>query len=149
MPGHVFSQIQLHFNWHTDGNATVLTSDVERFVHTYIQNRCKTTGGVFFHEVGGTDDHIHLAVRIEPVVNIAKFIGDLKGSCAFETNKHFCRKLLEWQRGYGVVSFSTRHLKWVVDYIRNQREHHKNGTSREALEITMPEGAPNKPAEAG
>lgn len=139
MPGHVFSQIQLHFNWHTDGNAPVLTSEVEHFVHNYVQNRCKTTHGVYFHEVGGTDDHIHLAVRIEPVVNIAKFIGELKGACSFETNKHFCRKLLEWQRGYGVVSFSTKDLKWVVEYIRNQREHHKNGTSREALERTMPE----------
>ena len=106
---------------------------------------------MFFHEVGGTDDHIHLAVRIEPVVNIAEFIGELKGACSFEANKHFSaerrhvgRKLLEWQRGYGVVSFSTKNLKWVVDYIRNQREHHKNGTSREALARTMPEGTPEQ-----
>jgi hypothetical protein len=32
------------------------------------------------------------------------------------------RKLLDWQRGYGVVSFGTKDLQWVIDYIRNQKE---------------------------
>lgn len=33
------------------------------------------------------------------------------------------RGTLAWQTGYGVVSFGKRNLPWVVDYIRNQREH--------------------------
>ena len=36
------------------------------------------------------------------------------------------RKLLEWQTGYGVVSFGTRDLEWVKAYVRNQKEHHAN-----------------------
>lgn len=30
------------------------------------------------------------------------------------------RKALEWQRGYGVVSFGKRNLEWVLDYVRRQ-----------------------------
>ena len=44
------------------------------------------------------------------------------------------RKLLDWQTGYGVVSFGTRDLEWVVRYIRNQKEHHRKGTTVERLE---------------
>ena len=44
------------------------------------------------------------------------------------------RKVLDWQAGYGVVSFGTKDLEWVVRYIRNQKEHHEKGTTVERLE---------------
>jgi putative transposase len=44
------------------------------------------------------------------------------------------QKVLEWQNAYGVVSFGTRDLPWVIEYVRNQREHHARGTIQERLE---------------
>jgi hypothetical protein len=41
---------------------------------------------------------------------------------------------LQWQVGYGVVSFGTRDLPWVVEYIQNQREHHARSSTHERLE---------------
>lgn len=49
-------------------------------------------------------------------------------------NRNFERSTLEWQHGYGVVSFGTRDLKWVVDYVTNQKEHHAKGNVFERLE---------------
>ena len=49
------------------------------------------------------------------------------------------RKLLDWQTGYGVVSFGTKDLEWVVTYIRKQKEHHQKGTAVERLEKNSPE----------
>ena len=43
-------------------------------------------------------------------------------------------KSLEWQRGYGIVTFGTKDLQWVVNYVLNQKEHHKNGTTNDRLE---------------
>ena len=43
-------------------------------------------------------------------------------------------KGLEWQRGYGIVTFGTKDLQWVIDYIKNQKEHHKRGTTSDRLE---------------
>jgi hypothetical protein len=42
--------------------------------------------------------------------------------------------LLQWQTGYGVVSFGTKDLPWVREYIRNQRQHHAGATIQERLE---------------
>jgi hypothetical protein len=42
--------------------------------------------------------------------------------------------VLEWQTGYGVVSFGMRDLDWVVEYVRNQREHHARGAVHDRLE---------------
>jgi len=48
--------------------------------------------------------------------------------------------VLLWQEGYGVVSFGTKDLDWVRQYVRNQREHHARGTTHDRLErLTMPE----------
>lgn len=41
---------------------------------------------------------------------------------------------LQWQAGYGVVSFGTKDLEWVKAYVRNQKEHHARGTVQERLE---------------
>ena len=54
--------------------------------------------------------------RLEPV-----------GSC-HQLQLALGQKILEWQRAYGVVSFAHKHLDWVRDYIRRQREHHSMGT---------------------
>jgi hypothetical protein len=42
--------------------------------------------------------------------------------------------VLEWQTGYGVVSFGTRDLEWVKDYVKNQRDRHAGGQSHTRLE---------------
>ena len=140
MSAHAFSEIFLHANWHTDNDAPILISEVELFVYNYIRNRCKATNGVFFEEVGGIETHVHVVVRIEPQVDISEFFGELKGAFSFEANKHFKRKFLYWQRGFGVVSFSKKDLPWVIEYVRRQKEHHApGGTLNAKLERTDPD----------
>ena len=146
MAAHVYSEIFLHYTWHVADDQPVLTAAVEPFVHNNIRNRCRQTKGVFFHEIGGTETHVHLAVQIEPFVCISEFIGDLKGANEFETNKHFNEKILIWQRGYGVVSFGKLNLPWVLAYIINQKEHHAKGSTVARLEMAE---AFASPAEAG
>ena len=49
-------------------------------------------------------------------------------------NQKLGSKLLEWQTGYGIVSFGTRDLEWVKAYVENQRERHGSGKIVERLE---------------
>ena len=86
-------------------------------------------------------------VSIPPTLRISDWIGQLKGGSSFYINHEIVnRKLLDWQEGYGVVSFGTRDLEWVIQYVRNQKQHHANGTTQERLErITSDdEGRPVK-----
>jgi putative transposase len=71
-----------------------------------------------------------------PTVAIAEFVGQLKGSSAHEVNAKIGNgaKVLEWQAGYGVVSFGSKDLEWIKAYVRNQPEHHRAGTTHERLE---------------
>jgi hypothetical protein len=58
------------------------------------------------HAIGGTEDHIHLAVTVPPTLLASDWIGELKGASAHYVNHALAnRKVIEWQSGYGVVSF--------------------------------------------
>ena len=93
-----------------------------------------STPGVYIHEIGGIETHVHLAISIAPTILISEFVGQLKGASAHEANQKLGYKALEWQTGYGVVSFGTRDLPWVVEYIRTQRERHPRGRIEDRLE---------------
>jgi putative transposase len=81
------------------------------------------------HAIGGTEDHIHLIVSVPPSQTLSNFIGQIKGNSShFVNNKikpgfHFA-----WQAEYGVLSFGEEQLQRVVQYVENQKEHHKTGT---------------------
>jgi putative transposase len=129
MSKHVYSEINLHITWHTKGNLQLVTPELEEPLHQYLKNRIVQTPGAYFHAIGGVEDHIHIGVSVEPSLHVDEWIGQLKGSSSHEFGK-----VLQWQIGYGLVSFGTRDLEWVVKYIHSQKEHHKRGTFNERLE---------------
>jgi putative transposase len=150
MSSHVYHEIYLHFNWHTKGDLPLLTGDMEHLAHRELKEKCRSIKGAYLHGIGGTDTHVHLALSIEPFVTISEFVREMKGASSFEVNKQMNQKLLEWQRGYGVVSFGKSHLDWVLEYVHRQREHHANGHIHARLEACdSPEDAEPSPAEAG
>jgi len=135
MSSHVYHEIFLHFNWHTKDDAPALKDDVKSYTYKIIDTKCQSLKGVYLHAIGGTDTNVHLAVSIEPFVVVSELVQGVKGASAYEVNRHFGRKLLQWQRGYGVVSFGKRNLAWVREYIAHQREHHAKKELTERLEV--------------
>jgi putative transposase len=135
-----YSEIHLHVVWHTKVSMPLLAPPIESFVHHHLRHRLLAEEGILVHAVGGTENHVHIALTLPPTVLISELIGRIKGSAAYEANRQFggMDKILEWQRGYGVVSFGTRNLPWVKSYVENQRKHHTRGTTRDRLERSAP-----------
>lgn len=136
MSSHVYHEIYLHLNWHAKNSRRLLTQDLEPAVHAFLRDRCRAMKGVYFHGVGGTQTHVHLAVNIEPLVCIRDMVRELKGASSHALNERSRGKVLEWQRGFGVVSFGMRNLPRVLEYIANQKEHPARGRLQDRLERT-------------
>jgi REP element-mobilizing transposase RayT len=134
MSRNYYSEIHLHITWHTKESQPLLTPRIEPVVYRLLRDRIVGTPGVFVHAIGGIETHVHLAITIAPTVLISEFVGQLKGGSSHDTNQQFGSKMLEWQAGYGVVSFGTKDLEWVCNYIRRQRDHHAGGSAVERLE---------------
>jgi len=144
MSRNFYSEINLHITWHTSADRPLLTPRIEPLTHRELRNKIVNWPGAFVHEIGGTEDHVHLAVTILPTITISEFIGQLKGASS-HVNRQSGKghKALEWQAGYGVVSFGTKDLEWVKAYIRNQKAHHAQGDVQDRLErITATEDEP-------
>jgi putative transposase len=131
---HVFSEIFFHLNWHCKHDQPMIVPGMEPALFRFLGEYCDLTKGVRFLEVGGTETHIHLLLQMEPHLCPADFVGKLKGASSFDMNKSFGRGALQWQRGYGIVSFAGRDLPALKKYVLNQKQHHAKGSTREKLE---------------
>lgn len=129
MSNRSYAEINLHITWHTKDNIPFITPTLEPDLWAFIKNRIVTQENVYFHAIGGMPDHIHIAGSFYPPFEIDRWIGDMKGA-----SSHKFGKALQWQAGYGVVSFGTKDLPWVVAYVHDQKEHHRRGTVYERLE---------------
>ena len=134
MAAHVFHEIYLHLNWHVKDDRPTLKPGIEPVVHEIISERCRKMNGMYLHGINGTETHVHIAVNIEPSVTISEMVKELKGGSSHDANSKWNKKLLYWQRGYGVVSFGRSNLPWVLEYIAKQKEHHARENVKERLE---------------
>jgi REP-associated tyrosine transposase len=142
MSRNYYAEINLHLTWHTKDSSPLLIPKVEAVAHHALRGKCINTPGVFVHAVGGIETHVHLCISVAPTITPSEFIGQLKGSSSHEVNQKLGSKVLEWQTGYGIVSFGTRDLEWVKAYVLNQRERHATGQIVDRLErITEIEAA--------
>ena len=71
-------------------------------------------------------DHIHILIGLKPAMCIADLVRDIKNNSANFINKNnWLRNKFSWQEGYGAFSYSESNYGKVIDYIKNQKEHHK------------------------
>ena len=128
MSNSVYSEINFHITWHTKTSLPMINVRIEDRLYHYLTHKILETPGARLHAIGGIKTHIHIGVSLQPNLHVSDWIGKLKGSSSYYINHEVQPKALEWQRGYGIVTFGTKDLQWVIDYINNQKEHHKRGT---------------------
>jgi len=136
-----FWRLYYHLVWATAGRQPIICLEIERQVHEAIGDKVKALDGEIF-AVNGIQDHVHVAVTIPPSTSVAKFVGELKGSSSFHIN-HLPDNpyTVNWQKGYGAVSFRRDNLDQVMEYIRRQKEHHAAGRLWPSLEDCGEESA--------
>ena len=111
MSKNVYSEINLHFVWHFKQSLPFISDAIEPCLWRFLRSYSLKTEGLIFHEVGGAETHVQIAVTIPSTLTISEWIGKLKGASSHHVNHELVnRKLLDWQRGYGVVSFGTKDL---------------------------------------
>jgi putative transposase len=129
-----FAKLYYHFTWGTKNRLPLIEPSFEPDLYRAIAAKVQKLEG-FVHAIGGTQDHVHLAVSIPPKVAPAKFIGDVKGNSSHFVN-HIIKPAFEfyWQDEYGVLTFGEKNLPAVVRYIHNQKQHHADETLIAAME---------------
>lgn len=77
-------------------------------------------------------DHIHIFIGMRPTQSLSDLLQDIKGnSLKWINEKKFLKVKFEWQEGYGAFSYSKSQVNNVINYIKNQEEHHTKKTFRQ------------------
>jgi REP element-mobilizing transposase RayT len=118
-----------HLIWTTKHREPSMTHDIEGSIQSLTRERCSELG-VALHAIGGTSDHIHIAAAIPPRLSISDYVRVIKGYTAHQINVLYpaLSNRFQWQIGYGVLTFSEKHLDVVIHYIVNQKDHHAQST---------------------
>ena len=106
----------------------------ERLLYKYVWGFVENKGAVLYR-VGGMPDHIHVFVQLPATIAVADFVRDLKVSTAKFLKEHHedFPHFNGWGRSYCALSYSENDKDKVVNYIRNQKEHHKKVSPRDEL----------------
>ena len=128
-------RLYYHLIWATRDRDPLIGTDIEQELYGYIIGKSNALESIT-HAIGGVQDHIHLVVSIPPKLSIADFVKGIKGSSAHHLNHGMDSPMANfgWQRGYGVFSLGGKQLAQAVNYVRNQKQHHRQGTTIATLE---------------
>jgi putative transposase len=151
--GDTWHKLYYHITWGTKYRQPTITPEIERHLHRCMVLKAKDLG-CQVHACNGVEDHVHMALAIPPRLRVSNVVGQIKGYSAHEVNKLLRskrdppqgwglsptlekrRRKFRWQRGFGVVSFAQKDLPRIVRYIKNQKAHHRRGSTDERLERT-------------
>ena len=82
--------------------------------------------------INGMPDHVHVFIGMRPTQALSDLMEEVKSSSSKWINeKKFTKHKFEWQIGFGAFSYTKSHEKRMIEYIKNQKEHHKKVTFRE------------------
>jgi REP element-mobilizing transposase RayT len=103
----------------------LITKDYETELYKYITGTLQNKSHKMIC-INGTEDHVHILIGLNPDQSISSLMQDIKRSSSrwINENKLSFGKF-EWQVGYGAFTYSRSQLKSVINYIDNQKEHHK------------------------
>ncbi len=126
-----YTSLCYHIVFSTKNRINYVTPEIENRVWAYlggVARKHKMTA----LQVGGVEDHIHALVLAPPVLSPSQITQFLKGDSSKWINEEFpAAGRFAWQDGYGAFTVSKSNIPDVIDYIKNQREHHRRKTFQE------------------
>ena len=119
---HTFSQNHVHVVFSTKDRRKAIPKELQPGLWAYLAGICRN------HEMiasaaGGTDNHVHVLLRVPPKLALAKAVLLLKANSSKWMGEQV--KKFSWQQGYGAFSVSASNVDAVVRYIQNQEVHHR------------------------
>ncbi len=122
-----------HVVFSTKERRNIIESLFRENLYSYMGGIIRGEKGILI-SIGGTQDHIHIFIKISPDVSVSHMLKCLKGNSSKWVNENKHSKIhFNWQIGYGAFTVSQSNIEAVIKYIEHQEEHHRKQTFKEEL----------------
>ena len=119
-----YSNLFYHIVFSTKGRKNLIDRSIEERVWAYIGGIARKHDLIAVR-VGGIENHIHVLIMAKPKIAPSQIVQWLKGESSRWIHETFPElRSFAWQDGYGIFSVSKSNVPDVVEYIKDQREHH-------------------------
>lgn len=130
----LYLRVWIHIVFLTKNREPFLSENIRYKVINHIIENCKEKG-IFLQAINGYTDHIHCLVSLDKEQSISRVVHLIKGESSNWINKEqLIEQKFMWQDDYFAVSVSESQYKTVVDYIKNQEQHHKKKSFSEEFD---------------
>jgi putative transposase len=130
---HSLASVHVHFIFSTKNRLPLLRDDRED-MFAYLGGIVRELGGKAVI-VGGTQDHVHMLVRMPLLSGISDVMRLVKTNSS-KWMRHL-RRDFGWQTGFAAFSVSMSVLPEVTAYIRDQEQHHRKMTFQQELVVLL------------
>lgn len=126
-----YSQIYIQTVFAVQNRYTLIQPTWEDEIYKYITGIIQNKGQKML-AINGTSNHIHILIGMKPTCCLSDLVREIKKSSnTFINERRFTPYNFQWQEGFGAFSYSHSQLTDVIQYIENQKEHHKQRTFKE------------------
>jgi REP element-mobilizing transposase RayT len=120
-----YTKLIYHIVLRTQYGVPAIVEAYERDLYMYIYGFCKNHQSVLYR-INGMPDHVHILVDIGSKISLTDFVKQLKQESSYLIKRD--GRFLSWNGwadGYGAFTYSISEIPTVVEYIANQKTHHK------------------------
>jgi len=132
-----YSQIYIQTVFAVQNRHALIQPSWEEELYKYITGIAQNKGQKML-AINGTSTHIHFFIGMKPSCCLSDLVREIKKSSnTFIKEKKFTSYNFQWQEGFGAFSYSHSQLTDVVQYIVNQKQHHKKRTFKDEYEVFL------------
>ena len=134
-----YTQILYQIVYSTKNREETLDANNRKELYKYIWGILQKKNCHLF-QIGAVTDHIHIVTHLHPTIALATLIKDIKLASTDHIKKeNLFSEFNGWQDGYGAFTYSIGAKDNLIEYVKNQEEHHKHKTFLEEYKELLKE----------
>ena len=120
------SKIIVHIVFSTKYRRNLIDEMIEDLLFSYIGAICQA---LECHpiQIGGYRNHVHILCQLSRKITVMEFLEEIKKrSSRWIKTQGAAYAEFYWQDGYAIFSVNPYQTKKLIQYIKNQKEHHRS-----------------------
>ncbi|NDV57929.1 IS200/IS605 family transposase [Bacteroides sp. 519] len=128
-----YSKILLHIVFRTKYSEPTLDLSYTPELFKYIWGVIKNKKGVLYR-INCMEDHVHIVLSLPHTISLSDYIKAIKvSSSLWIKSSGLFPRFKSWGEGFCALSYSYQDKDTLVQYVKNQQEHHKKENFRDEI----------------
>jgi len=120
-----YRQLLYHLVFRTKDSLPAIKQDHVDQLYAYLSGIIKNKNS-HLYRINGVENHLHILTDLHPSIALADFMRDIKvSSSLWIKSGNLFPAFNGWADGYGSFTCSYKDVGRLIDYIKNQQEHHR------------------------